>query len=140
VTILTITVLLYVRLLTVTLAIAAISACAGVGNTAETTHSCSPSYVDEDEFGRVSAQQAGPGALIQWGVYPKRSYQRYTVRLYIDSRKLSGGRDQDYEPRGTVDADVVMAKGKTGSVFRLEGETHDARGQKHKFVLRCRLA
>lgn len=123
-----------------TLAIAAISACAGVGNTAETTHSCSPSYVDENDFGRVTARQAGPGALIQWGVYPNRSYKRYVVRLYIDSRKLGGGRDQNYEPHGTVDADVVMAKGKTGSVFRLESETHDAQGRKHKSVLRCRLA
>ena len=130
----------YIQLLALALAITATPACEGVGNTTETRHSCSPGYVDENDFGRVSAEQAGPGALIQWGVYPKRSYQRYVVRLYIDSRKLGGGRDQNYEPHGTVNADTVTAKGKTGSVLRIEGETYDAQGRKYKFFLRCRLA
>jgi hypothetical protein len=103
-------------------------------------HSCSPSYVDENEFGRISAQQAGPAASIQWGIYPKKSYKRYVVRLYIDGRKLSGGKNQGYEPHGTVNADTVKAKGKIGSVFRIEGETYDAHGRKYRFFLRCRLA
>jgi hypothetical protein len=45
--------------------IAAGSACAPVSDAGETTHSCSPSYVDENQFGRIAAQQAGPGDLIQ---------------------------------------------------------------------------
>lgn len=63
--------------------------CEGLDDAATTDHSCSPSYVDENEFGRISAQQAAPGALINWGVYPKnKNYARYVARLYIDSRKL----------------------------------------------------
>lgn len=106
----------------------------------DTTHSCSPSYVAENEFGRISAQQHGPGAAIAWGVYPKRSYQRYVVRLYIDARKLPSGKDQEYEPHGTVNAKDVKARQKPGSVFRIEGETYDAEENEFRFFLRCRLA
>jgi hypothetical protein len=120
--------------------IAGLVGCAPTADTAETMHSCSPSYVDENKFGRISAQQAGPGAAIAWGVYPKKSYVRYVVRLYIDNRKLGGGKDQKYDPHGTVNSDTVRAKGKTGSVFRIDGETYDADGRRFSFFLRCRLA
>jgi hypothetical protein len=50
-----------------------LTACEPIGDGATTEHSCSPSYVDQNEFGRIAAQQAGPGEKIQWGVYPKNS-------------------------------------------------------------------
>jgi hypothetical protein len=115
-------------------------ACEPIGDGATTEHSCSPSYVDQNKFGRIAAQQAGPGAAILWGVYPKRTYVRYVARLYIDSRKLGGGKNQNYTPHGTVNADTVKSKGKTGSVFRIEGETYDADGVRYSYFLRCRLA
>ena len=128
------------RLPAVTLAIATIPACAGAGDPTETVHSCSPSYVDENDFGRISAQQSGPGGSIAWGVYPEKQYVRYVARISIDGRKRGGGMDQEYEPHGTVPAETVRARGKTGSVFRIDGETYDAHGRKYKFILRCRLA
>lgn len=129
------------RALVLVIAVAAASGCEGLDDAGTTTHSCSPSYVDENKFGRISAQQAGPGARINWGVYPKKKdYVRYVARLYIDSRKLGGGKDQKYDPHGTVNADTVKAKSKPGSVFRIEGETYDADGNGYSFFLRCRLA
>jgi hypothetical protein len=117
-----------------------VGGCEPIGGGASTEHSCSPSYVDENHFGRIAAQQAGPGAAILWGVYPKKTYVRYVARLYIDSRKLGGGKNQNYSPHGTVNADTVKSKGKTGSVFRIEGETYDADGVRYSYFLRCRLA
>jgi hypothetical protein len=105
-----------------------------------TQHSCSPSYVDENEFGRISAQQAGPGKAIAWGVYPKKTYARYVVRLYVDSRKLPSGKNQAYPPHGTVNPADIRKRQKAGSVFRIDGETYDAEGIRFSFFLRCRLA
>jgi hypothetical protein len=118
----------------------AVTGCAPLDPDSSTVHSCSPSYVDQNEFGRISAQQAGPGAAIAWGVYPRRPYERYVARLYIDARKLGGGKNQSYAPHGTVPAATVRAKGRSGSVFRIDGETYDAGGGITQFFLRCRLA
>jgi hypothetical protein len=115
-------------------------ACEPIGDSATTEHSCSPSYVAENEFGRISAQQPGPGAAIAWGVYPKKDYARYVVQLYIDSRKLPSGKNQNYAPHGTVNPKDIKKRAKPGSVFRIAGETYDADGVRYSFFLRCRLA
>jgi hypothetical protein len=126
--------------LTLTVAVLTATGCEGLDDAATTDHSCSPSYVDENKFGRISAQQATPGGSIAWGVYPTKQYARYVARLYIDSRKLPSGKNQDYAPHGTVNAKDVRARAKPGSVFRIEGETYDADGVRFSYFLRCRLA
>jgi hypothetical protein len=62
------------------------------------------------------------------------------ARLYIDSRKLGGGKDQTYDPHGIVPASTVRAKGRAGSIFRIEGETYDVHEKHYRYFLRCRLA
>jgi hypothetical protein len=116
------------------------TACEPIGGSATTEHSYSPSYVDQNEFGRIAAQQAGPGAAILWGVYPKKPYVRYVARLYIDNRKLPSGKNQNYAPHGTVNVKDIKARAKPGSVFRIEGETYDADDVRYRFFLRRRLA
>lgn len=122
------------------LCVSLVGACEPIGDSATTEHSCSPSYVDQNKFGRIAAQQAGPGEAILWGVYPKKIYVRYVARLYIDNRKLPSGKNQNYTPHGTVNVKDIKARAKPGSVFRIEGETYDADGVQYSYFLRCRLA
>jgi hypothetical protein len=105
---------------------------------ATTVHSCSPSYVDANESGRISAQQKGPGQSVQWGVYPRAHFVRLVVRVYAGGRKVDG-KDQDYYAHGTVSAAKVRKAGR-GSILRIEGATYDGDGKISRFFLRCRLA
>ena len=113
-------------------------ACEPVGSGADsraTVHSCSPGYTDENEFGRLSVQQRGPGAPVLWGVHPKQSAARYVFRIYAGARKRDG-KSQAYPPHGSLPA----VKYRSGNVFRLEGETYNLKGELvGRFFIRCRL-
>ncbi len=118
--------------------IAGLLACAAVGGDESTVHSCSPSYVDRNDFGRIAAQQAGPGAAVAWGVYPRMPFVRIVVRVYAGGRKVDG-KSQSYAPHSTVPASKIRKAG-SGAIFRIEGETYDSRGQVASFFLKCGLA
>jgi hypothetical protein len=112
-----------------------LTACAVPGQPPQ--HSCSPSYVDRNQFGRISAQQEGPGAGLAWGVYPSRAFVRIVVRVYAGSRKVDG-KDQAYAAHGSVPASKIRKAG-AGAVFRIEGETYDAGAHVASFYLTCGL-
>jgi hypothetical protein len=65
--------------------------------------SCSPSYVAPSKYGNYSAQQAGPGRSIQWGIYPNFAASHYTVNVFMGSRRVDD-KDQSYPPHGSVNA------------------------------------
>jgi hypothetical protein len=65
--------------------------------------SCSPSYVAPSKYGNYSAQQAGPGRSIQWGIYPNFAASHYTVDVFMGSRRVDH-KDQSYPPHGSVNA------------------------------------
>jgi hypothetical protein len=96
-----------------------------------------PSYVDRNAFGRLSAQQSAPGGSVAWGVAPTARYVRVVVRVYAGTRKVDG-KDQAYDPHGTVPATKIRKAG-SRAVFRLEGETYDSDGVRTSFFLRCTL-
>ena len=112
--------------------------CQAARDAATTEHPCSPSYIDSNEFGRISAQQAKAGADVLWGVQPNVPFERIVVRVYAGSRKVDG-KNQSYEAHGVVPAQQIRKAG-SGSIFRIEGETYDASGNATGFFLRCRLA
>lgn len=108
--------------------------CASVED-ADTIHSCSPSYIDENELGRLAVQQPGPRTTVAWGVYPKLPAARYVVSVYAGARKVDG-KDQDYAPHGSLSQNRYSA----GDIFKIQGKTHDMEGGVvQKFFIRCRL-
>ena len=98
-------------------------------------HSCAPGFEPSNEYGRLTAQQRGPGLGIQWGVYPAIPAARYVVDVFVNDRRFDH-KDQDYPPHGSVPASVVKA----GDIFRLEGQGFTARGDVGIFFLTCQAA
>lgn len=121
--------------LVVALAFVGASACAveyeaPIGN-------CSPSYTPSSKYGNFSAQQAGPGQAIQWGMYPNIPATQYVVDVYVGSNRFDH-KDQNYPPHGSVPASVVS--GKSGEVFMVTGQVYDADENVLNFTLRCVIA
>jgi hypothetical protein len=74
---------------------------------------CSPSYEAPSELGSFSAQQRGPGAPIQWGIYPNYPATRYIVDIFVGKGKVDG-KNQAYPPHGSVSArDVAGSRART---------------------------
>jgi hypothetical protein len=119
------------------LVLAGLAGCSasGAGNG---THSCWPSYIDRNEFGRISAQQLSRGSGLAWGVFPSVPFVRLVVRVYAGGRKVDG-KNQTYAAHGSVPASKIRKAG-PGAIFRVEGETYHANGRATSFFLTCRLA
>jgi hypothetical protein len=113
----------------------------------QTTHSCSPNYTDENENGRLSVQQRGPGYSIQWGAYPRLPAAWYHVTVTIEG-KVVDKKNQDYPPHGSLPARVMNKHGKSvpryksGQIFKIVGTSYAAKGGKtvQQFFIKCRLA
>ena len=73
----------------------------------ENIGSCSPSYeIAQAGAGRLSIQQAGKGAAIQWGLYVEAPYKigtQFVVTVYAGGVKIDG-KNQNYEPHGRIGA------------------------------------
>jgi hypothetical protein len=108
----------------------AVEAKAPVGN-------CSPSYTPSSKYGNFSAQQSGPGASIQWGIYPNVAASRYVVDVYVGNRRVDH-KDQAYPPHGSVSATDVRGKG--GQVFGISGQAWDGNKNTLVFQLQCHIA
>jgi hypothetical protein len=81
-------------------------------------------------LGTISAQQAGPGESIQWGVYPNEPAVRYVVDVYMNKTRVDS-KDQSYPPHGSVSKKQVVS----GGIFRLEGRAFNAEGDVGIFFL-----
>lgn len=109
-------------------------------------HSCSPNYTDENKFGRLSVQQKGPGASIQWGTYPKLPADRYVVSIHIDAKKVDG-KKQGYPPHGSLPPRTwdrsearYVATYKSGQIFKITGTSYNTKGAVvQQFYIRCKL-
>lgn len=112
-----------------------------------TLHSCSPNYTDENKLGRLSVQQKGPGATIQWGAFPKLPADRYVVTIYIGRTKVDN-KHQSYQPHGSIPPRAwnerkkqVVPTYRSGQVFKLTGTSYNAKGDVvQEFYIKCRLA
>jgi hypothetical protein len=117
------------------------------GSGSRTIHSCSPDYTDENKLGRLSVQQKGPGASIQWGAYPKLDADKYVVMITIGGVKVDG-KNQSYPPHGSLSY-LVWNKKRTkqvpryhsGQIFKISGTSYTANGAVvQKFFIKCKLA
>lgn len=98
---------------------------------------CSPSYEAPSEYGSFSAQQSGPGAPIQWGIYPNYAVSRFVVDILVGSRRVDH-KDQIYPPHGSVSATDV--RGRSGQDLTVSGQITDAQGNSLSFQLKCVIA
>ncbi|WP_214404725.1 hypothetical protein [Pseudonocardia lacus] len=98
---------------------------------------CSPGYEAPSKLGSFSAQQRGPGAAIQWGIYPNYPATRYIVDIFVGRQKVDG-KNQAYPPHGSVSARTVA--GKSGQDFTASGQIFDAKGNVLNFQLKCVIA
>src|SRR5262245_1932024 len=92
------------RRLFVLVALAALSTAFSAGATdlvTKTVGSCAPSYtIAKADVGRVSAQQAGHGAAIQWGLFLASRYKfgtQFKLKVYAGGVKVDA-KNQTYEP------------------------------------------
>jgi hypothetical protein len=98
---------------------------------------CSPGYEAPSKLGSFSAQQRGPGAGIQWGIYPNYPATRYVVDIFVGRQKVDG-KNQTYPPHGSVSASAVA--GRSGQDFTASGQIFDAKGNVLNFQLKCVIA
>lgn len=98
---------------------------------------CSPSYTPTSKYGRFSAQQRGPGAPIQWGIYPNMAATRFVVDVYVGSHRVDR-KDQNYPPHGSVSAADV--RGRARQIFRISGTAWDSDQNTLAFTLQCYVA
>ena len=99
--------------------------------------SCSPEYRAPSKYGSFSAQQSGPGASIQWGIYPNYPATRYVADVYVGSTRFDH-KDQNYPPHGSVPSRVVRGKG--GQDFTVSGVIYDGHGNRLNYRLACVIA
>jgi hypothetical protein len=82
---------------------------------------CSPGHtISNAAFGRVSAQQAGRGSSISWGVYtiPQYKSASFVLTVYAGGVKIDA-KNQNYEPHGSVNA--ARALKYSGKQFVING-------------------
>jgi hypothetical protein len=110
----------------------------------QTTHPCSPNYIDENENGLLSVQQRGPHSSIQWGAYPTQRAAQYHVKVYIGT-KVIDSKKQNYAPHGSFPG-IVRKNGRqvpsylSGQIFKLVGTSYDPKGNVvQQFFIKCRL-
>ncbi len=110
----------------------------------QTTHSCSPNYIDENDNGLLSVQQRGPHSSIQWGAYPKQPAARYHVKIYLGTRVVDT-KNQNYAPHGSLPG-TVRKNGRqvplyqSGQIFKLVGTSYDPKGNVvQQFFIKCGL-
>jgi len=118
----------------VIVAIFLLAGCSSTTTVGSDTEPCSPGFQPANEFGSISAQQAGPGDGIQWGVYPNTPADTYSVDIYINGKRVDH-KDQDYQPHGSVNAVDVPS----GAIFQLTG-TATLGSDIAYFYLTCRGA
>ncbi len=118
----------------VILAIFLLAGCSSTTTVGSDTEPCSPGFQPANEYGSISAQQAGPGDGIQWGVYPNTPADTYSVDIYINGKRVDH-KDQDYQPHGSVNAVDVPS----GAIFQLTG-TATLGSDIAYFYLTCRGA
>jgi hypothetical protein len=112
----------------------AVAGCAPAVRVGGPQHSCAPGFEPSNAYGRLTAQQPGPGAGVRWSVHPRLPVLRYVVDVYVDDRRVDP-KDQIGAPHGAVAPDLIRG----GSVFRLEGQAATLRGV-GRFFLACRAA
>src|SRR3954454_142285 len=98
---------------------------------------CSPIYEAPSKLGSFSAQQSGPGASIQWGIYPNYPASRFVVDVFAGSKKVDH-KDQAYPPHGSVNARDVA--GRSGQDFTVSGQITDVKNNQLNFQLKCVIA
>jgi hypothetical protein len=101
---------------------------------------CSPSYtVSQAGYGRVTAQQAGRGQTIAWGVYVADKYKvgtQFVVSLYAGGVKIDG-KNQTYEPHGSVGA--AKAAKYSGQLLEISGSGKHGKDTLF-FDMKCHIA
>src|SRR6266567_4231938 len=64
---------------------------------------CSPGARYSSQYGLIAIQQAGPGAPLQWGLYPHVPASRYVVDVFVGKNRVDH-KDQNYPPHGSINA------------------------------------
>jgi len=98
---------------------------------------CSPSYEVHSGMGSFAARQPGPGAPVEWGLYPDYPAIRFELQVYAGN-KLVDERKQTTPPRGTVKAADVA--GKSGQDLTVSGRLLDGKHNTLEFQLKCVIA
>jgi hypothetical protein len=98
---------------------------------------CSPTYEVRSGLGSYSAQQPGPGAPVDWGLYPDYPAIRFDLQVYVGSR-LVDERKQTTPPHGTVRAEDVA--GRSGQDLTVAGRLLDGKHNTLEFQLKCTIA
>lgn len=103
--------------------------------------SCTPSYNPHSGFGSFSVQQRGPGAPIQYGIYPSpksAGTYYYLVVTISGKRKPYDVKRQDYPPHGSVDAPTVRRY--EGHTLTLAGTVSRDGKLRLTYQLNCKVA
>jgi hypothetical protein len=108
--------------ITAALVLIAVTAAACAVEAAPPKGTCSPGYEERSGLGSFSARQPGPGAPIDWGLYPDYPAIRFDLQVHVGSR-LVDERKQTTPPRGTVRAADVA--GKSGQDLTVAGRLLD---------------
>ncbi len=98
---------------------------------------CSPIYEAPSKLGSFSAQQRGPGAPIQWGIYPNYPATRFVLDIFAGTDKVDH-KDQNYPPHASVPP--VKLRGKSGQDFAVSGQIVDAKHNTLNIQLKCVIA
>jgi hypothetical protein len=99
--------------------------------------SCSPAYELRSGMGSFTARQPGPGAPVDWGLYPMDPALRFELQVYVGNR-LVDERAQTTPPSGTVRAEDVA--GEAGQDLTVSGRLLDGKHNTVEFRLQCTLA
>jgi hypothetical protein len=97
--------------------------------------SCSPAYEVRSGMGSFTAKQPGPGAPVDWGIYPDYPALRFELQVYVGNR-LVDEREQTTPPSGTI-RDV---SGAAGQDLTVAGRLLDGKHNTLEFRLQCVLA
>jgi hypothetical protein len=98
---------------------------------------CAPSYQVRSGLGSFTATQSGPGAPVDWGLYPGYPAIHFELKVFAGN-KLVDERKQATPPKGTVRAEDVA--GRSGQDLTVEGRLLDGKHNTLEFQLKCVLA
>lgn len=104
------------------------------------TQSCSPGAQQQNQYGRIAVQQAGPQKAVAWGIYPVKPEGTYVVTITIGGKTVDK-KTQAYPPHGSVTYDPNNRRYlESGSVFMINGTLTHPDGSEEGFYFQCTLA
>lgn len=114
--------------------------CTGSGGGGGGIQPCSPSAQESNEFGKITAQQAGPQKTVSWGVYPTNSIGQYSVTITVNGQTYDK-KNQAYPPHGSAPYDPSNKRYlPSGGTFEINGSITRPGADEEEFYFQCILA